>query len=70
MVSGGKTGLRHSKHVSKLEAPTTSRGVIQLNPRSSDSQSKSTIVNIASTEETRATQDWFAEEPEGDVRYG
>ena len=34
-----------------------------------DSQSKSTIVNIASVEETRATHDWFAEDV-GDARYG
>ena len=34
-----------------------------------DSQSKSTIVNIASVEETRAAHDWFAEEAE-DARYG
>jgi len=34
-----------------------------------DSQSKSTIVNIASVEETRARQDWFAEDVE-DARYG
>lgn len=35
----------------------------------SDSQSKSTIVNIASAETTRITDDWFSEEPEG-KRYG
>lgn len=34
-----------------------------------DSQSKSTIVNIASVGETRATHDWFAEDVEG-ARYG
>ena len=34
-----------------------------------DSQSKSTVVNIASVEETRATHDWFAEDVEG-PRYG
>ena len=34
-----------------------------------DSQSKSTIVNIASVEETRVRQDWFAEDDE-DPRYG
>jgi len=33
------------------------------------SQSKSTVVNIASVEETRATHDWFAEDVE-DARYG
>jgi len=32
-------------------------------------QSKSTIVNIASTEETRETDDWFAETEES-RRYG
>lgn len=36
---------------------------------SSDSQSKSTIVNIASAEETRQSDDWFAEVSEG-RRYG
>jgi acyl-CoA reductase-like NAD-dependent aldehyde dehydrogenase len=35
-----------------------------------DSQSKSTIVNIASVEETRATHDWFAEEDVEGARYG
>ena len=34
-----------------------------------DSQSKSTIVNTASVEETRATHDWFAQDVEG-ARYG
>ncbi len=34
-----------------------------------DTQSKSTIVNIASMEETRAEHDWFAENKE-EVRYG
>ncbi|OBZ76685.1 Betaine aldehyde dehydrogenase 1, chloroplastic, partial [Grifola frondosa] len=35
------------------------------------SQSKSTIVNIASEEETREVQDWFAENPEeAETRYG
>ena len=33
------------------------------------SQSKSTIVNIASPEETRQTDDWFAEKSSG-TRYG
>jgi hypothetical protein len=35
----------------------------------SDSQSKSTIVNIASPEETRQTDDWFSNIVEG-RRYG
>ena len=34
-----------------------------------DSQSKSTIVNIASPEETRQTDDWFSDVVEG-RRYG
>lgn len=34
-----------------------------------DSQSKSTIVNIASPEETRQTDDWFSDVIEG-RRYG
>lgn len=34
-----------------------------------DSQSKSTIVNIATAEETRQADDWFGEEPNG-RRYG
>ncbi|KAI0774445.1 aldehyde dehydrogenase [Fomes fomentarius] len=33
-------------------------------------QSKSTIVNIASSEETRTQQDWFAEDDEVEKRYG
>ena len=35
-----------------------------------DSQSKSIIVNIASAESTRVTDDWFADEQEIDRRYG
>ena len=34
-----------------------------------DSQSKSTIVNIASPDETRQTDDWFSDVVEG-RRYG
>lgn len=34
-----------------------------------DSQSKSTIVNINTPKTTRSQDDWFAEE-EGDRRYG
>ncbi|KAI0677370.1 aldehyde dehydrogenase [Trametes maxima] len=33
-------------------------------------QSKSTIVNIATAEETRSVQDWFAEEDGAEKRYG
>ncbi|KAI0660816.1 aldehyde dehydrogenase [Cubamyces menziesii] len=33
-------------------------------------QSKSTIVNIATVQETRSVQDWFAEEDETEKRYG
>lgn len=35
----------------------------------SDTQAKSTIINTASVEETRAVQDWFAED-ELQKRYG
>jgi hypothetical protein len=38
-------------------------------PSSRDTQSKSTIVNIATTEETQASDDWFAEKASGQ-RYG
>jgi hypothetical protein len=38
-------------------------------PNTSDTQSKSTIVNIASAEETRKNDDWFAETDEA-RRYG
>lgn len=34
-----------------------------------DSQTKSTIVNIAPPEETRSLDDWFSDSPEG-KRYG
>ena len=40
-----------------------------MNVHGFDSQSKSTIVNIASAEETRQNDDWFAEAGEG-KRYG
>ncbi|KAI0353012.1 aldehyde dehydrogenase [Trametes cingulata] len=33
-------------------------------------QSKSTIINIASAEDTRSVQDWFAEEDDTEKRYG
>lgn len=35
-----------------------------------DSQSKSTIINIASAEETRTSIDWFAEDDAEEKRYG
>lgn len=35
-----------------------------------DTQSKSTIVNIASAEDTRNAQDWFADEDDAEKRYG
>lgn len=35
-----------------------------------DSQSKSTIVNIASPEDTRMAIDWFAEDDASEKRYG
>ena len=41
------------------------KGLISL----PDSQSKSTIINIASPEETRQTDDWFSNVVEGQ-RYG
>jgi len=34
------------------------------------SQSKSTIVNFASVDETRAFHDWFDEDSKLDIRYG
>lgn len=37
---------------------------------STDTQSKSTIVNIASAEDTRKVQDWFADEGDEEKRYG
>jgi hypothetical protein len=40
-----------------------------LNYNNLDSQSKSTIVNVASPEETRQTDDWFSDVVEG-RRYG
>lgn len=35
-----------------------------------DTQSKSTIVNIASAEDMRKAQDWFADEDDTEKRYG
>lgn len=44
-------------------------GLIERSLQTSDSQSKSTIVNIASSEESRTADDWFADS--GDTkRYG
>ena len=62
-----RTGSRHTKHVSEtgvlVRALKLKAGL--------DSQSKSTIVNIATVEETRKVQDWFAEEDDGSPRrYG
>lgn len=44
--------------------------VSDLTSRYADSQSKSTIVNIASAEETRTAIDWFAEDDAEEKRYG
>lgn len=37
---------------------------------SPDSQSKSTIVNIATVEQTREADDWFADSDSTERRYG
>jgi hypothetical protein len=58
-------GLKRLKHVSLLSLQTKE----SLNYYYLDSQSKSTIVNIASPEETRQTDDWFSDGVEG-RRYG
>lgn len=48
----------------------TGTGAPRLSIAGTDSQSKSTIVNIASPLTTRQTDDWFAEEENVDRRYG
>ena len=56
--------LKHLQHVSR-----TFEHSFCLTDLPIDTQSKSTIVNIASAEETREVDDWFAETSEG-KRYG
>ena len=65
MVLDEKMDSRHLKHVRF----SLDMWEGQLKFHTSDTQSKSTIVNIASTEETRKNDDWFAETDEA-RRYG
>lgn len=51
------------------ELLTTSRRVLVMAECYVDTQSKSTIINIASTDETRNSDDWFGESIEA-KRYG
>jgi hypothetical protein len=62
--------LRHSKHVSLfLSLWNGSYLVNGGRTRHTDSQSKSTIVNIAPAKETLAHDDWFGDKSEN-KRYG
>ena len=63
----GRTGSKLSSLVSNVFVLPFIPGLTVV--LALDSQSKSTIVNIASVEETRATHDWFEEDVE-DARYG
>jgi hypothetical protein len=61
---------RPLKHVRFLSLDNLDVGWTTKIPHfTSDTQSKSTIVNIASAEETRKNDDWFAETDEA-RRYG
>jgi hypothetical protein len=66
-----KMASRHLKHVRFFFAALISYkvGMTTENPNISDTQSKSTIVNIASLEENRKNDDWFAGTDEA-RRYG
>jgi hypothetical protein len=67
-----ESGIGRENGIEAFEAcksPIPSHKKNSLNHCYLDSQSKSTIVNIASPEETRQTDDWFADVVEG-RRYG
>lgn len=66
-----ESGIGRENGIEALEAcmfPSCALRQI-LTSWNADSQAKSTIVNIASSEETREMQDWFAETDE-EKRYG
>ena len=68
-----ESGIGRENGVEALEAckwPFHDMLSFPLTPFSVDSQSKSTIINIAPVEETRTVQDWFAEEDDTEKRYG
>lgn len=68
-----ESGIGRENGVEALEAcglrPILYANYVKLTLSSSDSQSKSTIVNIATADETRQNDDWFAEVGEA-KRYG
>jgi hypothetical protein len=68
-----ESGIGRENGVEALEAcvlcPISYANHVRLTSPSSDSQSKSTIVNIATADETRQKDDWFAEVGEA-KRYG
>ena len=70
MGSVARTALRPSKHVSPIPEPAN-RKLFDFRDRTryADSQSKSTIVNIAPAKETREHDDWFGDEADN-KRYG
>ena len=69
MVLVERMGLKRLKRVSLLVSHPTRKKMPKFHFFFKDSQSKSTIVNIASPEETRQTDDWFSDVVE-DRRYG
>lgn len=65
-----ESGIGRENGIEAFEScESQNRCVLSVYSHHADSQSKSTIVNIAPVEETRANDDWFAEEAEG-LRYG
>lgn len=66
-----ESGIGRENGVEALMACKCSETLIRarFSDISKDSQSKSTIVNIATAEETRINDDWFAEDAAG-KRYG
>jgi hypothetical protein len=62
-----KTVLKLSMVVSPVHHPSINKFTNVVHDI--DTQTKSTVVNIASAEEIRSSDDWFSDSPEG-KRYG
>ena len=70
-----ESGIGRENGLEAFEACTFAASCVECRAEAdrdctTDTQSKSTIVNIATVQETRSVQDWFAEEDETEKRYG
>jgi acyl-CoA reductase-like NAD-dependent aldehyde dehydrogenase len=68
---GRENGVEAFEACRSFSEPAQRKGIDGLAMEHADSQSKSTIVNTASAEETCKNDDWFGDETETeDKRYG